>query len=577
MHELVNSVDAAADFELHEASVQQERERLAAPLAAALELEEGQGSGEPPRARSDWDRGVDAVRRVWPNELFIGYHLTERYPVTLGIPTLLEHAHVLGGSGSGKTSRTVLPFLKQLIRLPRGHQYRGPVLVLDLKAEPYLFHALREEAAQSGRRFRFFTNMPHTTHAFNPLADFNELGISLLEVGETLRAAFNVEHGTGYGKGHFSAISASWLSKLLLDFYHQFGHAPRNFYELEVFRQNRFGSLLKLDQEEEKKSDELVQALSSLAGVAPLNVTEESAGELFRERISAARAVADDEVLYFLMKTNLDERTTRNVASLALSAFYSSAFKRNIIDEPNAKKPAYIFIDEFQRMAGRNFQSFLQQARSAGVPLLLCNQARSDLIELQMVNATDENTGFRQFYTAGVPESVRFLQELSGETDEAYIENPLYPPRLRRTDRFSKNDLHAISALKGASLVHFGDDGGGHLVFRGQLVPVYSPFSVSEATHKRLSAEPWPALTSAQMPYTPPLPPHLANRQIRMPGSRPAPAPREPSPRASSDAEPRHRSAQLVASNAPAPPSLLREQIGRIRLGLDRYIIEHEP
>lgn len=580
MRALERAHDEASDPARHARSVLAERERLSTPLTDVQDFDEGQGSGRPHATRSEWDRSVEAIQRAWPDELLVGYHLTERYPITLGIPTLLEHAHITGGSGSGKTSRTVLPFLKQLIRLPRGHKHRGPVLVLDLKAEDYLFHALREEAHRAGRKFRFFTNMPRTTHAYNTLADLSELGISLLEVGETLRAAFNVEHGTGYGKGHFSAISASWLSKLLLDFYSQFGHEPRNFYELEVFRAHRFGYISKLDQEQEKKSDELTQALSTLSGIASLNVTRETGGNLYPERISTARALEDDEVLYFLLKTNLDERTSRHIASLALSAFYSAAFKRNIIDEPDALKPAYVFIDEFQRMAGRHFVSFLQQARSAGVPLLLCNQARADLNESEVINATDENTGFRQFYTAKTPQSLKFLKDLSGETEEAYVDEIPLPGeemrvRLRRTSRFSMNDLHAMSAMKGASLVHFGDDDGGHLVFHGQFVPIYSPFSVTREAHQRLKTSKWPALTSAQMPYSPPLPPQLEGRRIRMPGPPRATAPRAPDVRVA--AAPSAPAREQMAPRASAPaPSALREQLSRIRLGLDRYIIESE-
>ena len=53
--------------------------------------------------------GFTASRLLW------GFHATAHYPVLIPVRSLQEHVYIAGGSGSGKTSRLILPLVLQLL------------------------------------------------------------------------------------------------------------------------------------------------------------------------------------------------------------------------------------------------------------------------------------------------------------------------------------------------------------------------------------------------------------------------------------------------------------------------------
>jgi ABC-type molybdate transport system ATPase subunit len=64
---------------------------------------------------------------------------------------LHEHMHVLGGSGSGKTSCVLAPLVTQLIRAGDS-----AVVIIDLKGEMAFFESVRLECERSKRTFKYF-------------------------------------------------------------------------------------------------------------------------------------------------------------------------------------------------------------------------------------------------------------------------------------------------------------------------------------------------------------------------------------------------------------------------------------
>lgn len=457
-------------------------------------------------AERSWNRLVtrlqSSANALHRRQLLVGFHATEHYPVLLPVKTLQEHVHILGGSGGGKTSRAFLPLVAQLTRygtngtadLARDDNLRGPIVVVDLKGEPYLFQATREEARKSGRKFRFFANVSgRATYAFNPVLDLKELGLPPERIGTTVHAALNLEHGTGYGKGYYSAVTRGLLQELFTAFPH-----VESLRELsEMFRKRR-------SRPEDKKRDEeayeLISSLDLLGRREELNVTSRTGHrpDVLDERIRMSRVIDDDEVLYMYFGSHGDEAGARFVASLALECLYTAAVRRQETSSAPDPKPVFILIDEFQMVAGRNFAMFLQLARSAGLALILSNQSRESLRELDLLHALDENTAYRQFFTARTPEALAYLEEIGGMTAEdsqwGFEERaggsfPGAPPR--SASRLTRNTLITLSAEPDLSLA-VQTVNRDYAQYDGFPIVLRAPFHISDETRKTLQSRPWP-------------------------------------------------------------------------------------
>ncbi|MBI3782848.1 MAG: hypothetical protein HY270_05540 [Deltaproteobacteria bacterium] len=450
-----------------------------------------------------WTAIVDTLQRSGNprhrRQLFVGYHATENYPMFLPLDTLAEHAHIVGATGSGKTSRAILPLVAQLARI-QAHKdddklRRGPILIVDLKGEDYLFHAARHEAATNNRPFKHFTNVTgRHSYAFNPLHELQSLFLTPSQVGAVARAALNVEHGTGYGMGYFSAIARAYLDDILNG-----NPLADTFRELEQLRVKRAPTLNRMERDLQKEAYELISSIQLLAQIEHLNVTDSTHPELFAHRISMLDAIENDSVIYFYLSSRGDEAVARYIASLALECLYTASVRRNISvaasenDSPGGRptrKPIYVFVDEFQIVAGRNFQFFMQQARSSGLALVLSNQSREDLIANDLLSAVDQNTAYRQFFTMRTPTALEFIEQMAGVT-LAY--SPATGPEMSAVaPRFERNDLITLSARADMSICQQANCID-YSQFDGHFVPMRSPYHISLRNKMELEAKHWPS------------------------------------------------------------------------------------
>ncbi len=446
-----------------------------------------------------WDAIVETLRtsdnpRV-RRQLFVGFHAVADYPVLLPIETLREHAHILGATGSGKTSRAMLPLIAQLLRVGPERRdaagampLRGSVLVIDLKGDAAAFHTVRLEAERNQRPFKFLSNVTGlSTFAFNPLLDLAHAGLTRVQIGETLRGAFNLEHGTGYGKGHFSAASRGLLADLIERV------STLESFEALYRESQRPRVRTPVEKERERESTELLSTLKLLAERPELNVTEARPirPDVFAGRIDMVDAVLEGGVIYFHLQATAEEALVRYIASLALACFHTAVSRLNLTAAMPDKKPAYAFIDEFQVVAGRNVGLFMQQARSSGLALILTNQAREDLPE-EVRGAIEQNTAYRQYFTFRTPEALRYMEALSGRTEEVHVQAAAdaadfatFAPRL------SVNDLTAISADDALSVV-VQATARDYAQFEGRPMVMRSPRHLTRGERDALEATLWP-------------------------------------------------------------------------------------
>lgn len=446
---------------------------------------------------SRWHSVVETLRTSTNprarRQLFVGYHAIGDYPIFVSIDIVREHAHFLGATGSGKTSRAILPLVAQLLRVGTDdldRPMRGPVLVIDLKGENYAFHAVRAEAARAGRPFKFLSNVTGlTTFAFNPILDLTRCGLTRSQVAEKLLAAFNLEHGTGYGRGHFSAASRAELLDII-----ERVHVLESFSGL--YRESqRPARRNPAETQRMKDATELHAILKSLADRPELNVTEAQPihPEVYAARIDMVEAMLSDAVIYCHLQATSEEALVRYVASLVLESFYTACSSLNLSQPTPAKKPAYVFIDEFQVVAGRNVGIFMQQARAAGMALLLSNQAREDLPQ-EVRAAIEHNIAYRQFFTFRTPEAIQYMQQLSGITEEIHVRDEAsvvdaYP---MLTPRLTVNDLTTISADDSLSVM-IQATSRDYSQFEGRPLIVRSPRHLTAEERNTLEASPWPA------------------------------------------------------------------------------------
>src|SRR5436309_3469407 len=87
----------------------------------------------PERPPLAWDTKVERlVNGLKEPHLLIGRNLSERVPWLLNRDLLQAHAHVLGGTRSGKTSRGLVPLITQLIAFADSS-----IMVFDMKGDNF--------------------------------------------------------------------------------------------------------------------------------------------------------------------------------------------------------------------------------------------------------------------------------------------------------------------------------------------------------------------------------------------------------------------------------------------------------
>lgn len=466
---------------------------------------------------SDWECYVSAVEKspngLEANHLWLGAHAYDDYPVLLDRAVLSEHAYIVGDTGSGKTALGVSPILLQLIR-----QRDSGIVIIDLKGDPALFHAAREEANKAGLAFKFFTNeRGKATYTFNPFLQAAFETLSLNQICENLLEALNLNHGEGYGRSYFSRVARSWLTRTLNNHKH-----VRSFTELNEIAEH--ADNFRDRKKERQDVFELLSVLETLASIDQLNITprkrKPSRGKTptdypdsVRENaIHMPRVVAENQVVYFWLPAIIESATVREIAKLALYALVQAARQQTLA--AGKPKQSYLFIDEFQRIASDNFKIILEQARSFGVGVILANQNIADLktTEVDLRPTVQTNTRFKQCFSSVDVMQQELLMTASGEAIDyrySYSTNLLTERKGGRFPRHDVRETHTFSEysrprLQRNDIIRASDDplesiiqihrGSGYTQFSGFSIPIVGGHTTTKEDYERRTyREPWPA------------------------------------------------------------------------------------
>lgn len=153
---------------------------------------------------------------VEANSLLLGVNNADGSPVIVPRKVFEEHAHILGDSGSGKTSMGIALILNQLVRQPDCS-----IVVIDLKGDDTaLFRGTQLDAKKVDKRFRWFTNeLDRSTFGFNPLLQKSISSDSRITRRLTSNGGTGTkERRTDYGRGFFSDANADLLHRAFQQF-----------------------------------------------------------------------------------------------------------------------------------------------------------------------------------------------------------------------------------------------------------------------------------------------------------------------------------------------------------------------
>lgn len=456
----------------------------ARPLWLQVEAIEWADVSEDFHRRGVWDAAVGRIQSsknsLERGHVLLGFHAEYGYPVLVPTRVLNEHMHILGDSGSGKTSRVLAPLIAQLIRAGGSG-----ILIIDLKGDRALFESVRLGAEQHGRTFKHFTNvLGKSSYTFNPVLQVNSKTTSIAQFVETLMEALRLNHGDGYGSRFFTSQTRSWLLKTVKRF--------PNIATFEELLSKATPEFFK-NEAEMDRCREAISVIQQIAEVTALN-WKPNAGESdlpAREAIFMPDVVRLGHIVYVSIPAIGETSTVKEVGNLFLYALLTA---QKAYKDAGGTKQTYLVIDEVQQMASDGFKLILRQARSFGLSMCLANQSESDLISRstnRLLDTIKANTQVKVYLTATDPLTIKTLEKSSGLIAYSGMNGKLdYRPRL------TVNDIAHYSGHSDYCICWITRDSG-FSAYGGNWFGMRTCFHIDRAEFERRDNAPWPAPTPA--------------------------------------------------------------------------------
>ncbi|MDK2888538.1 MAG: hypothetical protein PWP72_1416 [Thermoanaerobacter sp.] len=330
------------------------------------------------------------LERTPENRIFLGLDDSRR-PVTVPVARMVEHVHILGGSGTGKTSFAVVPICIQAIR--RGMA----TVVVDFKGDKGAIQQLAREARAAGKKFFLFSLHPQIAgNTYNPLAS----GGALSKVERVMTALELVYEG--------EARFYSYCQQAV-------------FLPLIKYLDDRGVRYTLRDIQEILKNPELVQELTgeemspgqikgltaALTPYADLEAINDPEGD-----IDLAEVMAAGDVAYFDLRSAVAPELASALGKMIAMDLQALAAFRTPQD-----RMALVAIDEFQNMACPAFRNIISKVRSAGYALVLANQALGDLraVGEDFLNTVVTNTSTKIIFNVEDPGDAEYFARRSGQ------------------------------------------------------------------------------------------------------------------------------------------------------------------
>ncbi len=434
-------------------------------------------------------------------------------PIIINRDLLLEHVHVLGHSGAGKSSMRLGPLLEQTIGF--GDQ---SLIFIDLKADKLenlaaCFAAKKELKERTGKDtpIRIFTlELGKPSHVFNPFLTSGLNNMSFADRISLITEPLGLFYGLDYGKGHFSARNSATVRECLIA-------NPRitSYHELysSMMSQAADGTTY-IGSQHRDDYIQVAETILSLAGCSVLNVTNATphSGETLENQIDLAAAFQSPAIYYFHLTSVTSPFVAQVVGRLVVKYLLIAAKAA-----PRSCK-VQVVIDEFQRMISENLDNVFQQARGLGIGMVIANQNFGDLRSVgpSLLSAIEGNCGIRQWLSATTADEIEHVMKLFGthkeiqETTNVSAHGTAFSRVLQDKPRITVTDLHQISNDPFLSVTQIRGERGGFAQYRGVPFVARSAFHITKDDYKERLEYPWPddlpgmtAVSELPVPPTP--------------------------------------------------------------------------
>lgn len=358
----------------------------------------------------EWNSAVSrmsgSANAVERDSIFLGVNAADRSPILVPRSVFEEHMHLLGDSGSGKTSLGIAPLMAQLIA---GGDCS--VILLDMKGDDHsLIETARIGAEKAKVPFRWFTNQLGTpTYLFNPLQQRFLENLTLYQRADILAAGLGLQYGTDYGRSFYSDANAALLHAVF-----EFNPNIGSFVELLEAIESR-DALQGLSRDIKKAASHIGTVVKRLADWEPLNATSDGPypAAALENAIDLSDVFCSPQVIAFHIASTLGTASSAEMGRLALYSLLSGAQAAG-----TKRTQVFLIIDEFQRIVSTNIELLLQTARSMNIGVILANQTLMDLKTsgVDLIPSVRANTRIKQVFAASDLTEQQETSATSGET-----------------------------------------------------------------------------------------------------------------------------------------------------------------
>jgi len=449
------------------------------------------------------DRIVNSSNSLERNSIWLGQHGELGFPIPVDIALAGEHIHIIGPTGSGKTSLSLSNLVTQLIK-----RNDGPVIVFDGKGDRALFNLTKDVAELQGRCFKWFTTANgKSTFIFNPFDQEHLAQLSLQETVGLFLLSFNLIHGDDYGRAWFAAAAKAAFTMAVK----KAENKPTSFREFE-----KIVELVMAENDEFKAAGHLLFIMRSLAEFDQLNLSQQTnTHPACKHAIHMPDVIENDQVVYFSFESLMDPISTGEITRLGAFSIISAAAAYK--EKHGAPARIYVVVDEAQNFIAKNVSAALEQARSLGVSFTLAHQTRSQLnppggVDLREV--VDSCTAVKLYFGARDAATRKHLADISGEvgyastswqqfTSDVRAGNIGLPHALKVEPdepvatvseqvgpRLADDDIQLINHSSNLAAIAI-ERYEGLTQFRGAF-PIHIDYITSKDSHQLRDEKPWP-------------------------------------------------------------------------------------
>ena len=300
---------------------------------------------------------------------------------------LNQHLHILGPTGSGKTSLVILPLSRQAIDKQRGCCF------IDFKGDEVFKKYVQQKAQENGKKFYYFSIDPNEKSiGYNPLSS----GDIYSKVDRIMSALELIYQGPA---SFYSNVQTMSFVKLLNEMVKIKDKINFNSVKDALENQDHLDNINVSVQEIKG----LLAAITWVAGLEALN----------RDELDLAKVIKGGDIVFFALKSQVNTRLAEAIGRMLIIDLKSQAVSRKETDPPY-----FIFVDEFQNLACTHFVDVISKVRSANFCLVLSNQSRGNLLNVSSAfeNAVFTNTATKVIFTQEDPRDARFWADKSGQT-----------------------------------------------------------------------------------------------------------------------------------------------------------------